>query len=336
MAEETQNAGFDRTDFAQTLTDTSKDDVSTEADDPNAQEPEIEDFDEPGKKVESKIHVEGEPEGEPELDEFGKPKAKAPEPKPEDQMFKVKIYGEERQIPVKELIRGYQKAGASDRRFQEAAQRRQQVENWVQNLRQDPWQAFQLAGLDPVEQAERLVWDKYVEARMTPQQRAEWQARQRIAQAEAKLNFYEEQNRHVAAQQEAYRYTEYYTPVLEEAIDKYGVPETDYGRQKLIDALFQDLQDGIEPDAAALADRVNHDFAKELSVLKSLPPEQIQSLLGDETAKKLAQARAKSGRVRPGGKTVLERQPGSLTPKRNYVTPDEFDQAMERFKAKGE
>jgi len=325
---------FDKTDFSQTLTDTSKEgNAVTEVEE---KEPEVEDFDQPGKKVESKIHIEeDESKDEPELNEEGKPKVQ--EPKAEEQKFKVKIYGEEREIPVKELIRSYQKAEASDRRFQQAAQREQQVNAWIQQLRSDPWQAFQLAGMDPMEAAERAVWNKYVEARMTPQQRAEYQARQRIAQAEAKLAYYDQQAYHQAAEQEATRYTEYYTPLLEEALDKHGVPDTEYGRQKLIDALFQDLMDGIEPDAASMAERVNEDFAKELSVLRSLPPEQIQALLGDETAKKLAQARVKAGKVRPSGPKVLGGVPKTpATGKKSYVSEADFDEAMAKFVAKGE
>lgn len=330
MAENESNAGiFD--DFV------AKDDAPV--DEPAPDEIDAEevspDEDIPDDKPEPKGKEEREAEPEAKLDAEGKPIVKKVAPVPiEEQKVKVKILGQEREVVVKDLVRGYQKAEAADKRFQEAAQHKANAERFFATLLQNPWAAFEFARQDPYAAAERMVWNRFVESRMTPEQRTAYRAQQRLSQLEAREHEFEQQQREAMAHADAERAVDTFAPVLEHAIEKYQVPETDYAQQKLIDYLFADLNDGIEPDPAYLAERVNQDLMKELGALRSLPPEKLAELLGDETAKKVAQARAKAGKVRPSA-------PKSFTPAdkkesaKGYVSEDDFDAEMARFTKRG-
>src|SRR6266498_930430 len=99
---------FDSSDFSQTLTDTSLDDAPpAETEEPAVEEVDPDKLEGDDKKSEKKV-----------------------EAKVEDQMVKVKVLGKEREVPVRELVRSYQKAEAADKRFQEAAHHKAEAEQF--------------------------------------------------------------------------------------------------------------------------------------------------------------------------------------------------------------
>src|SRR6266498_754756 len=119
---------FDSSDFSQTLTDTSLDDAPpAETEEPAVEEVDPDKLDEePFEPAEKKV----EEEPEPKVEGDDKKSEKKVEAKVEDQMVKVKVLGKEREVPVRELVRSYQKAEAADKRFQEAAHHKAEAEQF--------------------------------------------------------------------------------------------------------------------------------------------------------------------------------------------------------------
>jgi hypothetical protein len=72
---------------------------------------------------------EEQPQGETEDDETKPPQgAPQPESSAQEQMVKVKIDGEEKELPLSEIIKSYQKDSAASRRLEEAAQEWRRIE----------------------------------------------------------------------------------------------------------------------------------------------------------------------------------------------------------------
>lgn len=278
-------------------------------------------------------------ESTPEVDEESPDSEDKPEEKPEDAEpeFEIKVSGEVKKVKQSELIRMAQKGEAADRRFQDAARQRQEVEQFLQGVQKNPWSIFEAMGMDPTKAAEKLVWEKMVESQMSPAQRQQWLEKQRLAQLEQNEALRVQQAQQQAQQQQNEAIIMQYEPVLVEA-QKLGVPDTDFATVRLIEAMLTDLAYGIEPTAKSLADRVLSDLQAELSAaLGQLAPEQLTKVLGEKQVQKVAQARAQALPQKPK-RPQAQRQPParSSEPPRHFTTEEDFSAALGRFVGKGD
>ena len=134
-----------------------------------------------------------------------KPKAKAP-PK----MRKVKVDGKEEFVNEDEVWRDYQKYRAGEKRLQEAAKIRQETEERLAKLKEDPYSVLSELGLDPSELSESWLRKKLEEELdFDPKDRevkelqkrlAEYEQREKQAQEEAEMT---ERERFIESRKEA-------------------------------------------------------------------------------------------------------------------------------------
>lgn len=308
-------------DFSGTLIDV-EDDSPVKLPGEETSESEDEKSSEPPKKQEAKA---------PAL----KPGEKPPEEEPE---YEIKVSGEAKKVKLNDLIRMAQKGEAADQRFQQAAAARQEIEQFLNQVSQNPWSVFEALGQDPRRAAEKFVWEQMVEAQMSPQQRQLYLDKKRLTEMEAR-EAQRAQQAQLAEQQRAQdAIIEQYEPALQEAIAKHGVPDTDYAAVRLVEAMLTDLAYGIEPDAKSLADRVKADLQKEISgTLGGLDPETLAALLGEDATQKVAQARAKKLPAKPKAPTkqpqALERPQARA--KSHYTTEDDLSAALDAFVKRG-
>jgi len=71
--------------------------------------------------------------------------------------YKVKVDGLESEVDEAELINSYQKGRSADKKFQEAADLRKQLETFVENVKADPAQLLEQLGHNPKEWARNLL-----------------------------------------------------------------------------------------------------------------------------------------------------------------------------------
>lgn len=111
-----------------------------------------------------------------------KPKAKAP-PK----MRKVKVDGKEEFVNEDDVWRDFQKYRAGEKRLQEAAKLRQETEDRLSKLKEDPYSVLAELGLDPSELSENWLRKKLEEELdFDPKDREMKELQKRLAEYEAR------------------------------------------------------------------------------------------------------------------------------------------------------
>lgn len=207
----------------------------------------------------------------------------------------VKVDGVRTEVPLEEVVRAYQKASSSDKRFREAAELRKQVEQFMASLTEDPWSLFAVLGRDPDRDAEERVWRRMNESRMEPWEREEMQRRRaKSSEREARERWMKD--RAQAAERSRYEgVVRHYEPLLNEALDVHGLPDTEVAVARAIEALLDAVEDGKEPTADGLARDVTEALGKEYaSSLGAMSPEVIEKLAGEGFLSKVTEhARSK-------------------------------------------
>jgi len=107
----------------------------------------------------------------------------APEPK----RYKVKVDGVESEVNEDELVNSYQKGRSADKKFQEAADLRKQLEAFVDNVRENPNELLTQLGHNPKEWARKLLL-----AEIEDEANANDPNLRRVAELEKKLNALED------------------------------------------------------------------------------------------------------------------------------------------------
>lgn len=106
--------------------------------------------------------------------------------------YKVKIDDQEQEVDEDEIVKGYQLAKASSKRFQEASDLRKEIGDFVNSVKQNPMELLKRLNItpadlvkksgmdhreflkaygDPYEIAEQLLMEKIEEASLTPEQK---------------------------------------------------------------------------------------------------------------------------------------------------------------------
>lgn len=124
------------------------------------------------------------------------------------QKYKVKIDGQELELPPEELIKGYQLNQASQKRFQEASQLKQQADQQMEMLqfaKSNPIEFFRATGLNAKSFAEQVLLQELEESMLSPEEKElrdlkQWKsnyemqlAKQQEEQQQAQYSLLEEQ-----------------------------------------------------------------------------------------------------------------------------------------------
>ena len=94
---------------------------------------------------------------------------------------RVKVDGREMEISHDELISGYQKSRSSDQRFQEAARKEKEVNDFFARAKEDPWSALEQLGIDADTAAEQRVLRKLELELMNPDAKKAYKAEQELS-----------------------------------------------------------------------------------------------------------------------------------------------------------
>lgn len=221
--------------------------------------------------------------------------AAAPEPKPEPRRFKVKVDGQELELPEEEVLRGYQRAAAAQRRFDEVSRLKKEIEEREAAMKaryQDPRIAA-LKQRDPsltdddalaVIKAQEL----FERQQMSPEQRALADERKRREELESKLKAEEEAKAQAAEQAELRVHTERLNKSIPEAAKKIGLPATPRAGKIMLEHMLSMAKAGIPPDPVDAAQYAHDTLRAESSaLLRDMSDDQVVKFLGPDVVKRI-------------------------------------------------
>lgn len=127
----------------------------------------------------------GEPRGEAEGESEGKGST----------TYKIKVLGQERELTEEQYQRYAQKGVAADEKLRQASEKMREADQLLQLAQRDPLAYLQRTGVDVHKLAEEMLYHKYREEELSPEQRQQ-------KSREEKLRQYEEAERHYETQRQ--------------------------------------------------------------------------------------------------------------------------------------
>ncbi len=228
--------------------------------------------------------------------------AAPPEPKDmtpaERKIWKLKADGEEFDFDATDeeaVKREIMKARGANKRFEEAAQSRREVEGILAQLK-DPASLRQILqdpriGVDLKKFAEDYVWEQIQEQQLTPEQKAQRDKDARLAAYEAQEAKAKEAG--VTREQQAAqaRYETGYQTKIMNALEAGGIPKTPEAVSRMAEYLYRAVEAGYDLSPEDLVAQVRQDYMGDLTaVLGAADGEQLLALLGEANAEKLRKA----------------------------------------------
>lgn len=241
------------------------------------------------------------------------PKAAAPQSHEAKQAelakkYKVKIDGQEAEVDESELVRGYQRAQAAQKRFEAAAAKERQLEELYNSVQGDPGEF--------IKKAFNVDVDTWAEQRLAAKIRQLTEAEtlspeaKRVRELEAeKQQWMTEKQREEQARQQAQmqaeieRHAQEYRIQAAEALKRAGLPETDAHMLRLRTYAAQSLDKYGEIYWDDIADQVRDDIKTEHThFFANLEGDALLEALGEPVWRKvnaalLAKSRAKQGQL---------------------------------------
>jgi hypothetical protein len=247
----------------------------------------------------------------------------------------VQVDGETFEVDEAELVKGYQRARASAKRFEEASKLQKTAQRVLEALQSDPMSILShpSLGINAREVAERYLLSQIENEMLTPEQR------QAKAEREELDRYRNEQRERAEAEKKAHfenlkgQYASQYERQFTEVMDKTGVPKTAETVARMAKYLRQAVANGHEPDLYDVAELVKEDIAAEQrAVYGSLEGDKLLQILGDDVAEKVRKAQLAKLQGAPGIPSHAPQAPQSRpvddTPKR--MNEHEWREAMRR------
>lgn len=222
----------------------------------------------------------------------------ASESAPVSSRHKVKVDGEELELELDEILKGYQKSASSDKRFQEASRKEKMLQQALSEAKSNPRKFFELAGLDAKQFAEALLVSELEESLLTPEDK---QSRAEKAELEA---YKKEKAERLAAQQKVEQERSFSQAAEQieneiiEALNTSGMKPTAKTIARIAEQMLASLDENGTPRVKApdALKRVKNDYAEELKdfISGQSTPEALLAMLPKEIIEGLRQTFVKS------------------------------------------
>ena len=210
-------------------------------------------------------------EATPAADQAPESKVEAKEPAPAPKKHKVKVDDQEMEVDESELVRGYSKAQASQKRFEEAAKLRREADEKISKFKNSPIDALAELGLDPEELAEAIYLRKIeraIQMELSPEERQ--------AQADQEeLESYRNEKLTAKKKEEAEKFESSveaervnFSEKISKAMEASNLSKDPYTIRSAALFIKSCLQNGFEPDAEeireAIEGRVQNDYKSQV------------------------------------------------------------------------
>lgn len=204
---------------------------------------------------------------------------------------KIKVDGTEEEVDFNELKVGYQRAKAAQKRFDEAAKARKEVEQFIARLKSDPVNALNEMGHDFGSLAEDFILKQMEKDKLTPEEK-------KILELEEKVKSYEQEKETVKKAEEQAQYQKLldhyeadYTDKISKALSESGLPKTPQTVKRTAQYLSRALDQGYELQPKDVMRYVKQDYMNDImSLFGAAEGEQLMSLLGEQVTDKIRKA----------------------------------------------
>lgn len=212
----------------------------------------------------------------------------APEELPQEpaRKFKVKVDESEEEVDEQELLKGYQKAKASDKRFQEASalrkqaeQEKAQVQDLLKQIRENPDLLEQL-GIDLDSYSEKRLLRNMERALKSPEE-LELEELRSFKNNQTQAQKKQQELQAAQAQEQEYAHvTEQIDNEIFETLQSAGMKPTPRLIARMAEQMLASLEeDGSRFSAKDAFSRVKNDYQADVSeLLESLEPEQLAEM----------------------------------------------------------
>lgn len=297
---------------------------------------EIVEEDNPTNEPEEELEEEDSDSFEDLVDDDEEPEEEESEDKPEDEpvTYKVKVNGEELEVSLDDLVKGYTHGKAAEKKFNEAALMRKQAETFIELLQENPFHVLNEMGVNVRELSEKYLVE-ILQEEMLPVDEREKKDLQK------KLREYEEKERRAKAEREKAEELEMYNKyqsdfntMIKESLEQAGLPNTKMTRSALAGYMHQvisspDIDDSIKSTITFndLVPLVVEDFEREMQeFIGRTPTEKLAKITGEEKLKEVRKwdVERASKKARP---KVPEKQAPRKNPskkKKQRETVDDF------------
>lgn len=234
--------------------------------------------------------------GQDVVDSVSKSKDKAlPDPTPKK--WKLKVDDKDIEIDSEEeLIKKAQMGYSADKKWQEAAKMRKDLEDFVGLMQSDLGQAISLLEL-PIDIQRKFV-DAFVERDLkefekTPEQKAQEKMQQELLTAKEKLALIEKEKEEARVSDQTRKYVQQFDQDISKALEASELPKSPYYVKRIADVMKYAMGKGMKGITVQKAVEVikNENQAELKDFLGKMSVEQLENYLGKDIFEKMRQKR---------------------------------------------
>lgn len=206
-------------------------------------------------------------------------------------MMKLKVDGQELELPESEVVALAQQGRSAAKRFQEAAQTRKEAEQIIAFAKANPTEFFQKTGMNARQWAEDYLMGEIKREAMSPEQKKAWENEERLKSYEKReKNAKIEAERAQMAQLER-QHMENYDKMFVEALTASGLPKTPFTVMRMAQLTLSAEKKGIPVNSQQIAKLVREDYITEQKALfGATEGDALLEMLGKDVVKKLSKA----------------------------------------------
>lgn len=204
--------------------------------------------------------------------------------------YRIKVEGKEYSLSLDELQRYAQKGFGSEKKFQEASKYRQQAENLIRALRENPrnpllWKAL---GKDFKQVAQEALLEEIEREKLTPAERELAEAKEKLRQMEEDKKTEEQKAQEAQMSNLVKHYNEQYDKDITDALSGSQLPKTPSTVKRMAYYLAQGLKNDLQLKAADVVEFVRKDYMNDIaSLFGSTDADAMANFLGEENLKKI-------------------------------------------------
>lgn len=205
--------------------------------------------------------------------------------------MKLKVDGQDVELPESEVIAGFQLSKTSTQRFQEAAKLKQEADRIMQFANENPEEIFKKTGMSAREWAEKYLLQQLQNDAMSPEQKKARENEDKLRKLEKEDVDRKEKVKQEHVKRLEQEHMQRYDVMFTKALNESGLPKTKFTVKRMAELQSINLKKGLELDASQLAKVVREDFLNEKkSLLEGMNGNQLLEFLGPELIKKFSKA----------------------------------------------
>lgn len=205
--------------------------------------------------------------------------------------MRLKIEGQELELPESEVIALAQQGKQAGKKFQEAAQMRKEAEALAHLLKSNPKEALAKFGIDVRKFSEDTLVEMLERDAETPEQKKARENAERLAQYEREEKERKELERDSQLKALEEKHLKNYNEMFVQALEQSGLPKTPFTVKRMAELQLINVRNKLDLDPGQLAKLVREDYINEQKALfSSADGNTLMEILGADIVKKLSKA----------------------------------------------